>query len=120
MATKPKTKTKQQAAAPAPKTAVEREKELVAGEIKKFEKEVTIAGDWCTEHKVPITLVPTEVLLLAKQRDVIRAAVLAAGGADAVPMPVLLYEQTLDDAVHFLMDHGVGRMIQHLRERLGR
>ena len=115
------TKTKKQTKAAAPKlTALDKERALIKVETKKFDKEVAIAGEWCTEQKVPLVLTPFETLLLAKQRDVIRASVLRAGGPDNVPMPVLLYEQTLDDAVHFLMDHGVGRMIQHLRDRLGR
>ena len=117
MATKPKKQTK----AAAPKlTALDKERALINGETKKFDKEVAIAGEWCAEQKVPLVLTPVEALMLAKQRDAIRAAVLRAGGPDKVPTPVLLYEQTLDDAVHFLMDHGVMRAITYLRLQIGR
>jgi len=114
------TKAKKQTKAAAPKTALDKERSLINGETKKFEKEVAIAGEWCAEQKVPLVLMPPEVLLLAKQRDTIRAAVLRAGGPDKVPVPVLLYEQTLDDAAHFLMDHGVVRAINYLRRQMGR
>lgn len=112
MATKTK---KQHKTAATRETASDDIAALIEADTRRFQKEVNIAGDWCAGHNVRLTVYPNDVLALLAQRDIIREAVKQAGGSDKVPAPVLLYEQTLDDAAHFLLDHGVGRAIKYLR-----
>ena len=111
---KPNTKAalpaKKTAATPGPALA-KKTPEQVA---KEFAHIVDTASAWCGDHGVSLAVAPVEAMLLKRQRDAIGVAVVQAGGPEKVPVAVLVYQQTLDDAANFIVAHGFERVIHLL------
>jgi hypothetical protein len=74
-----------------------------------FARAVLGAAAWCSKRGLGADITPAEVGGLVHLATMIHGAVLGAGGPEAVPESVLMYENCLRDCIAFLAAHGIVR-----------